>query len=260
MCLRGGLLLVILGGLGTACVKGSDPKIDDIVNAVPPRVDRFIVSDQGWCGECADITVDWSVVAPNPETKVSVVVVMDNTVQHVVEAHSGSRTFNVCGNAVGSGLSGVVALLVEGLTPAPPPIPLQQTIDGEIRTLTFDPVCPFVDAWQHTAFTEALFPSTIRVDRIRNWTFYDLNGDGVPQPNEPAPKIKVSHAPELDWIIAQDTWTDLPQLPTQHGTWEALPENLAAFGDRCMEPGGVPSTEIAIPLVAKVRMQCSESP
>jgi hypothetical protein len=253
MRLQTALWLLALLGAAAGCVKGTPWKTTER----PPTLDRFEVAGQGWCGECGEVTLNWAVTAPTPETKVVVMVIVDGQPQHTFTTHTGADVkAEVCGNTTGQGATGAVAIAVEGLTPAPTPVPLQQSFDGEIRTLTFDPTCPFVDAWQDTAFTELLFPSKVRVDRIRNWTFFDTNQNDIPDAGEKAPKIKVSHAPELDWVIAQETWTDLPQKPTLHGTWKAVPESPPAFGDRCMEPGDVPSEAFAIPLQAKVRIQC----
>lgn len=238
------------------CVKGTPIDTGELIEQRPPLVERFSVAQQGWCGECFNVTVEWLVSDLQPDTKVLVTITLDGELKKTFEGPTGPQTVEVCAETSGEGATGEVALTVTGLSPSPEPIPLQQSYDGEIRTLTFNPTCPFVDAWEDTSFSKELFPAEVRVDRILNWTWFDTNQNDVKDPGEVTQKIKVSHAPELDEIIAQENWTDIKVLPTLHGTWKGVPENPPAFGDRCMEEGDVPSADFAIPLQAKVGIKC----
>lgn len=248
--LRSSVALILAAG----CVVGK------VEHAVPPRVTTFEVTPQGWCGTCADVTVDWVVETTDPQLAVKVVVFFDGKTVDTFTAVSGSEVVQVCGTS-GEGATGMVSIEVPSLTAAQPPKTLQQTVDGQTYALGFECVEPFTDAWApELGFDNPLlFPPSIEVSEIRNWTFVDTNGNGLPDSGESAPKTRLLKPPAVADFIAENTWKPAPAGTRLGQPWQAQLENPTAWSGRRCLPKGEPATdEFAIDLGALVRVSCVE--
>ena len=237
-----------------SCVQGTRVPTE----LIPPEVLRFEADTQGWCGECGTIVVDWNTKGSDEVTIITTI--EGQPAKPPVAGAAGTKEIEVCGNTTGEGATGFITLVVPGLVPAHPPIPIQQTLDGEVKTVTFEPRCDegsFLGGWSDaTGFSEALFPADILVTSLRNWTYWGPQGPEGPLKT----KIRVGHDPSpKPPIILDDTWVELDPKPPLFGVWSGEPESPGALNvSRCATGPDDPVTDAtALPLVAKATVQCS---
>lgn len=244
------------------CVKGTP-----VETHLPAELMEFEATPKGWCGPCTELTVKWSVKNPAEDTEdekgVEVTVSFEGQVVKTWTDSSGEETYELCGNTTGAGGSGTVKIAAAGLEIVDDTIELQQTLDGEVKILDFPPLCPYNGLWADELgyagpYSDELWPASIQVDRIRNWTYYDTNGNGAPDAGEKAPKIKITHE-TLQGQVVQDTWLDVQPPVRLQGPWSAEPENVDTLGKRCpAEDAPVITPDDVIPLRAQVRIRCAE--
>ncbi len=241
------------------CVEGVD---------IPKRVALFEVDNPGWCGECTDkVTVSWTVEPATPVvTDLKIEVEFDGKVVHTINNAKMSGTKEpipkFCGPASGSGKTGQVRISGTAV-PATDPHPLQQSLTGEAKRLDFEPICTDAGAttWSdETGYTENLYPPSVRISRLRNMTYYDLNKngnfDGSP-PDQPV-LIDVSHPPNLaSTSLSGAAWSSITAAQnTLHGTWSAtITAGTQAPGTRC--PPDVEDANATVTLVAEAEVVCA---